>query len=301
MSRDSSAASAKAIFVVAVVAAVLVSAVLAPVAYDYGTAAQSDGTVSVITVSGTISSTTVDGISEDLRDARTNESIKAVVLKVDSGGGAVAPSERLYLEVLRTAEQMPVVASVQGVGASGAYYGMLPADEIFVLSSTQVGSVGVIGSGGTVPVPDSVIRSGPDKAQPTTDQRERTVESLKRQFVGRVMEHRGDKLSLSREEVAYAKTYLGPEATQNGYADQIGSLPTAIDRAAELAGMENYDVARQEPPNSFGVVLLASQTENGTQIYKRSDRTNGLVPVTRPLMVDEVPHYDPEVAANASA
>jgi len=301
MSSKSSATSTRAIFVVAVVAAVLVSAVLAPVAYDYATAAQSDGTVSVITISGTISSTTVDGIAEDLRNARTNESVKAVVLKVDSGGGYVAPSERLYLEVLRTAEQMPVVASVQGVGASGAYYGMLPADEIYVLSSTEIGSVGVIGSGGSAPFPDSVVRTGPDKAQPTSDQRLRAIESLKRQFVGRVMEHRGDDISLSREEVAYARTYLGPEAVRNGYADEIGALPTAIDRAASMAGMENYDVDRQEPPNSFGIILLASQTDNGTQVYKRSDRTNGLAPVTRPLMVDEIPYYNPEVAANASA
>ena len=301
MNSNSSVASARALFVVAVVAAVLVSAVLAPVAHDYATSASSDGTVSVITISGTISATTVDGISEDLRNARTNDSVKAVVLKVDSGGGAVAPSERLYLEVLRTAEQMPVVASVQGVGASGAYYGMLPADEIYVLSSAQVGSVGVIGSGGTTPVPDSVIRTGPDKAQPTTDQQERTVESLKRQFVGRVMEHRGETISLSREEVAYAKTYLGPEAVENGYADQIGALPTAIDHAAEMAGMEDYDVVRQEPPSSLGLILLASQTDDGTEIYKRSDRTNGLVPVTEPLMVDEIPIHDPEVTANASA
>src|SRR6056297_1903602 len=126
MKRKPSAASAKTVFVVAIAAAVLVSAVLAPIAYDYGSSAQSDGTVSVITISGTISATTVDGISEDLRDARTNESVKAVVLKVDSGGGAVAPSERLYLEVLRTSEEMPVVASVQGVAASGAYYALLP-------------------------------------------------------------------------------------------------------------------------------------------------------------------------------
>ncbi|SDY36525.1 S49 family peptidase [Halobellus clavatus] len=301
MSRDSSVAQARTIFVVAIVAAVLVSAVLAPVAYDYGTSAQSDGTVSVITISGTISGTTVDGIAEDLRNARTNESIEAVVLKVDSGGGAVAPSERLYLEVLRTAEQMPVVASVQGVGASGAYYGMLPADEIYVLSSSQVGSVGVIGSGGSVPVPDSIIRTGPDKAQPTADQRERTIESLKRQFVGRVMEHRGENISLSREEVAYARTYLGPEAVENGYADGIGSLPAAIDHAAELAGMEDYDVVRQEPPNTLGLFLFATETDNGTQIYKQSDRTSGVVPVTRPLMVDEVPYHSPEVIANASA
>jgi protease-4 len=295
-------------FVVAVVAAVLVSAVLAPIAYDAAQSAQSEGTVSVITVSGTITASTVDGVSEDLREARTNESIRAVVLKVDSGGGLVAPSERLYLEVLRTAEQMPVVASVQGIGASGAYYGMLPADEIYVLSSSQVGSVGVIGSGGSAPVPDSVIRTGPDKAQPTAEDRRRTIESLKRQFVGRVMEHRGEELSLSREEVAYAKTYLGPEAARNGYADGVGALPTAIDRAAEMAGMENYDVARQEPPLPGGIILFATENGNETMIYKQGPGTNGPVPVTQPLLVEEIPNHDPglstdnsEVTRNVSA
>jgi len=298
MTEDTSAASARTVFVVAVVAAVLVSAVLAPLAYDAAQSAQSEGTVSVVTVSGTITASTVDGVSEDLREARTNESIRAVVLKVDSGGGLVAPSERLYLEVLRTAEQMPVVASVQGVGASGAYYGMLPADEIYVLSSSEVGSVGVIGPGGTTPVPDSIIRTGPDKAQPTAEDRRRTIESLKRQFVGRVMEHRGEELSVSREEVAYAKTYLGPEAARNGYADGVGALPTAIDRAAELAGMETYDVVRKEPPFRGGFFLFAAENDNKTMIYKQGPGTTGPVPVTQPVLVDEIPNHNPELATH---
>ena len=308
MRKDTPAASARTMFVVAVVAAVLVSAVLAPVAYGAAQSAQSEGTVSVITVSGTITASTVDGVSEDLREARTNDSIRAVVLKVDSGGGLVAPSERLYLEVLRTSERMPVVASVQGIGASGAYYGMLPADEIYVLSSSEVGSVGVIGPGGSAPVPDSVIRTGPDKAQPTAEDRRRTIESLKRQFVGRVIDHRGEELSVSREEVAYAKTYLGPEAVSNGYADGVGALPTAIDRAAEMAGMETYDVARQEPPFRGGFFLLAVEDDNETMVYKQGPAIDGPVPVTQPLLVDEIPNhdpeqatYDPEVTRNGSA
>lgn len=297
MNKEHSAASARTIFVVAVVAAVLVSAVLAPVAYDAAQSAQSDGTVSVITISGIITGSTVDSVSEDLREARTNESIRAVVLKVDSGGGLVAPSERLYLEVLRTSEQMPVVASVQGIGASGAYYGMLPADEIYVLSSTEIGSVGVIGPGESPPVPDSIIRTGPDKAQPTAEDRRRAVESLKRQFVGRVMEHRGEELSVSRQEVAYAKTYLGPEAANNGYADEIGALPTAIDRAADLAGMENYDVTRKDPPRG-GFFIFATASDNDTMIYKQGPGTNSAVPVTQPLLVDEIPNHDPELTTD---
>ncbi len=68
-----------------------------------------------------------------------------------------------------------------------------------------------------------------------------------------------------------------------------------------MAGMENYDVSRQSPPLSGGLILLSAQTDNGTMIYKRSANTNGLVPVTRPVMVDEVAPYNPEVSGNASA
>jgi Periplasmic serine proteases (ClpP class) len=303
MSRhnDSSAGSTRTFYIVAIAAAVVVSAVLAPVAYDYAQSAQSEGTVSVITVSGVITGSKVDSLSEDLREARVNDSVKSVVLKVDSGGGAVAPSERLYLEVLRTAKQMPVVASVQGIGASGAYYGILPANETVMLSSGQVGSVGVIGVGGTTPVPDRIIRTGPDKAQPTTEQRRQQIESLKRQFVGRVIEHRGEEITLSREEIANAKTYLGPRAVENGFVDQLGTLATAIDRAAEMAGMEEYDIARKEPPRG-GIIFFATTVDGQKMIYKQQTSDDAIpVPVTQPLAIDKIPYHDPGMGAGVSA
>ncbi|CAJ53191.1 S49 family peptidase [Haloquadratum walsbyi] len=303
MSRnnDSSAGSTNTFYIVAVAAAVVVSAVLAPVAYDYAQSAQSEGTVSVITVSGVITGSKVDTLSEDLREARINDSIKSVVLKVDSGGGAVAPSERLYLEVLRTAKEIPVVASVQGVSASGAYYGILPANETFMLSSGQVGSVGVIGAGGTAPVPDRIIRTGPDKAQPTTEQRRQQVESLKRQFVNRVVEHRGENITLSREEIANAKTYLGPRAAENGLIDQLGTLSVAIDHAAEMAGMEDYDIARKEPPRG-GLIFFATTVDGQKMIYKQQTSNDAMaIPVTQPLAINELPYHDPGMGVDANA
>lgn len=300
MDRDSTTSAAvNTTVIIAAVVAVLVSAVLAPVAYDFAQSSQSEGTVSVVSVSGPITDSRVDSIAEDLREVRQNDSAKAVVLKVDSGGGAVGPSERLYLEVLRTSNEMPVVASVQGFGASGAYYGMLPANEIFVLSSAQVGSVGVIGSAGTVPIPDSIIRTGPDKAQPTTEQRRQQIESLKRQFVNRVMDHRKQNLTISRERIAYARTYLGPRAVEIGYADSIGELPTAIDRAAELADMESYDINRKEPPQTRGFIF-ATEVNDRIQLYRQPMNGEQPVPVKRPLMINQVPYHDPGVSHNAS-
>jgi protease-4 len=299
--RDSSAASVNALTVVALVAAVVVGAVLAPVVYDAASSTQKQDSVAVLTLSGYISSDKVDSLTTDLREVRQNDSVKAVVLKIDSGGGAVAPSEKLYLEVLRTSEEMPVVASIQGVAASGAYYALLPADQVYAMSSSTVGSVGVYGPSGGAPVPDSILRSGPDKASPTADKQRRVIESLKRQFVGRVVEHRGQNISLSREEIAYAKTYLGHTSVKNGYADEIGSLSVAVDDAADRAGLENYDVYRKEPPRTAGLFFFQSTVDNRTVLYRQSADTVGPQPVRQYLYVNEIPYHDVEVSANVSA
>ena len=284
-----------AAYVVAVVAAIVVSAVLAPVAWDYGT--QPDGNVAVVSISGFVSATSVDAVAEDLEEARENESIDAVVLEVDSPGGGAAASERLYMAVQRTAQEMPVVASVQSMGASGAYYGMLPAERIYVTPASMVGSVGVRG---TIPAPASntEIRSGPDKASGTMDQRRRQIETLQRAFVGTVMKQRGDDLDLSREEVAHAKVYTGARAVDNGMADRIGPLAEAVDAAASMAGLSDYGVVEKEQPQRRGIVLASNG--NATVAVERGIGYRG-VDAPRLLMVHGEVNLDGEVIANASA
>jgi len=287
--------SKTAAYVVAVVAAIVVSAALAPVVWDYGT--RSEGSVAVVPITGFVSSSSVDTVADDLREARENESIDAVVLKVDSPGGSAAASERLYLAVQRTAQEMPVVASVQSMGASGAYYGMLPAERVYVTPASMVGSVGVRG---TVPppAPGYEIRSGPDKASGTMDQRREQIETLQRAFVGTVMKHRGDDLSISREQVAHAKVYTGARAVDNGMADRIGSLSEAVDDAASMAGLSDYDVVENEPPRRGGIILAS--TDNGTVVVDPGIGYRG-VDTTRLLMVHGEVNLDGEVIANASA
>ncbi|RCU46841.1 S49 family peptidase [Haloplanus salinus] len=284
-------------YALVVAAAVLLSAVLAPVAYDRATA--SDGTVAVVSIEGFISSNSVSSVQEDLREARENESIDAVVLNVDSPGGSAAASEQLYLSVQRTAAVMPVVASVKSTGASGAYYAMLPARDIYVTPASIVGSVGVRG-GAPGPSLPGEIKSGPDKASATADQRRAQIETLQRAFVGSVMKHRSDDLELSRTEVAHAKVYTGARAVDNGMADRVGSTPEAIEQAAEAAGLEEYDVVRKEPPRLGGLFLLSTE-DGGTVVVERSPAGYEAVDTPTFLMVYGDVRTESEVIGNVSA
>lgn len=284
-------------YALAVVAAVLISAVLAPVAYD--ATAGPDGAVAVVTVDGFISSSSVDAVTEDLREVRRNDSVEAVVLKVNSPGGSAAASERLYLAVKRTAAEMPVVASVGATGASGAYYAMLPAETIYVTPASIVGSVGVRGSE-PGPVPGGQIRSGPDKASMTADQARRQIETLKRAFVGTVMSERGERLELSRTEVAHAKVYTGARAVQNGFADEIGPTAAAVDDAASRAGLEDYAVYRKEPPRRRGLILFGAADGNRTVVVKESPVGYDGVDTQQYLMVYGDVRYEEEVIGNVS-
>jgi protease-4 len=255
MQRDSRGATAtNPAYVVAVVAAVLTSAVLAPVAWG-AVEPSTDGTVAVVTLQGSIGATSADATVEDLQEVRRNDSVDAVVLKVDSPGGGVASSERLYLAVSRLAEEKPVVASVQTMGASGAYYAMLPAERIYTLPSSMVGSVGVFAQTGG-PVPDTIVRSGPDKATAAPGQVRRQVEALQETFLDSVYRHRGDRLELSRAALSHGKIYRGTRAVRFGVADEVGSLPDATTDAAERANLDSYDVYRKEPPGRPGLFVL---------------------------------------------
>ncbi|MFB6122412.1 MAG: S49 family peptidase [Haloferacaceae archaeon] len=286
-------------YAVVVVAALVVGAVLAPVAWERTNGP--DGRVAVVSIDGFVSTQSVGAIQEDLREARENESIRAVVLKVDSPGGSAAASEQLYMAVQRTAKEMTVVASVQSMGASGAYYGMLPAENIYVTPASVVGSVGVRGSAPR-PVPSNQIRSGPDKASTTADQRRAQIETLKQAFVGSVMKHRGDDLALSRTEVAHAKVYTGARAVDNGMADKIGSLQDAIHEAAQKEGLDDYEVVRKEPPRRGGLLLLSANAEgeNPTVVVEESPVGYDGVRTSTFLMVHGTVQYEDEVIGNVS-
>jgi protease-4 len=176
---------------------------------------------------------------------------------------------------------------------------MLPARDIYVTPASIVGSVGVRGAAPGPSLPGE-IRSGPDKASATDDQRRAQIETLKNAFVGSVMKHRGDELDLSRTEVATAKVYTGARAVENGMADDIGSTSDAIQQAAEAAGLEDYDVVRKEPPRPGGLLLLSTD-DGGTVVVERSPTGYATVDTPTFLMVYGEIQTTEEVIGNVSA
>ncbi|WP_336001425.1 S49 family peptidase [Halorientalis halophila] len=244
------------------VVGLVVAAALVP--YAWGASTDADGTVAVVEVHGTIDGDTASAAIDDLREARQNDSIQAVTLDVNSGGGLASVSEQLYLAVKRTSEEMPVTVAVTGMAASGAYYASVPADDIYVTPASTVGSVGVraiVPSGGS---PDNQITTGPDKATGSTrGEARRQVETLRRAFVDSVVEERGDRLNLSASELSYAKVYSGTHGVGNGLADEVGGLDTAVSAAADDAGLSDYDTVRMESPTQSSLGLLGLDGSDG--------------------------------------
>lgn len=250
-----------------------------------------DGTVAVVEFEGPVVVDTAEQVEDELREIRRDGSVDAVVLKIDTPGGSPAASEQLYTSVQRTAEEMPVMASVQEISASGGYYAMLPTDEIYVLPTSITGSVGV-NADAPEPQPPVDGPTGPDKVGENTLQSWAQIEQLDEVFVESVMEQRGDRIELSREEVASADTFIGVEAVENGLADEIGDTDTAIAAAADAAGLETYDIEVREAP-ALGVPILLS-TDTGYVAVHETQPGYQDVEFLGPALVapGSVPHVD---------
>ena len=237
-------------YVLFVLLGVLLGAAVAPVAVD--TATGPDGTVAVVPIQGTIDGELSTEYQAMLAEARAEAD--AVVIVANSGGGSAAASEAMYMQTLRLRESMPVVATVDGVAASGAYFAIAPADEVYVKPSSFVGSVGVIGSLPPDVEPNDVVgTTGPRKVEGFGDREFfATLETSRNAFVGSVVEHRGDRLGLTENEVATARVFGGSVAVENGMADAIGDRRAAIRVAADRAGLDRPSVEVITPADVGG-------------------------------------------------
>ena len=210
--------------------------------------------IAIIEVSGLIlDQAYVDDILDMLRYARDKDSIKGVVLRIDSPGGYVNAIEQIYLDLLRLRQQKPVVASIGMVGASGGYYIAVASNFIYAQPTSQLGSIGVWSS---LPRPEEleedIITSGPLKATGGSRRKYTGVlEMIRQEFVEAVVSQRGDRIKLSEEELSRAEIYVGVESIRHGLIDEIGTSTAAIEKAAELAGIRNYGVVELYIPEPF--------------------------------------------------
>ena len=201
-----------------------------------------------------------------VRQAREDEGVRAVVLYVESPGGGVTETEALHRALRALAQEKPLVASLGRVAASGGYYVATAAREILVPPTAVTGSIGVVGYLpqvgellAKVGVRVEVLKEGRLKdmaspLRPLTPEEREVVQGLLREayelFVQRVAEGRG----MPREKVlalADGRIYSGKQAVALGLADREGYLEDAARRAAELAGLEALRLVRHTRPNGL--------------------------------------------------
>lgn len=235
--------------------------------------------IAVVELDGMIDDTTAEHVESALREARQNDSIEGVVLEINSNGGLPAESERIHHAVSHTAEEMPVIATVDTQGASGAYLAMVGADEIYAAPSAQaIGSVGVVGPVAP-PISPNDGATGPNKGQIHPDDDLERSEKLANLFADTVIDERGDALELERDELMRADIYLGVEATEYGLVDDLGHTDRAIENAAADAGLTDYEVTRFERDLADDPIDIFFEVNENGQIVPYADNESQLIGV----------------------
>jgi protease-4 len=194
-----------------------------------------------------------DRIAAALRAARADRAVRAVVLRIDSPGGAVTASDVIWQEVALTAEEMPVIISMSDVAASGGYWIATAGTRVLAMPGTYTGSIGVVmarfhlaGAYAKLGIGNALVKRGRNAdifidSQPLSDeQRERlqsSVDSTYEIFLGKVAQARG----MSRDEVerlAAGRVWTGQQALELGLIDELGGLRAALSVARREAGID---------------------------------------------------------------
>ncbi|MGY6531922.1 signal peptide peptidase SppA [Glycocaulis sp.] len=218
--------------------------------------------IAVINAVGTIIDGEADGgvVGGDIharliRTARLDPNVKAIVLRIDSGGGGVFASELIREELAQAREDgLTVIASMGGVAASGGYWIATPAHEIWAHPTTITGSIGIFG---LLPTFEAVLENIGVTSDGYASTRLGGAISLERgidEYAARIfqasiergyenfLEIVGEARGMSRDEVdavAQGRVWTGTQALERGLVDQLGTFDQAVARAAELAELED--------------------------------------------------------------
>ncbi len=205
-------------------------------------------------------------VVEELKGYVKDKSIKAVVLRVDSPGGGVVPSQEIYDEVKKAAASKKVVVSMGSLAASGGYYISSPATKIIANPGTITGSIGVImeipnikGLMDKVGITTEVIKSGKHKDLASifrgigTEEREilqSVMDDVHEQFIQAVSEGRKMPMEDVRR-IADGRVFSGRQAKAIGLVDDLGDLEYAIKTAGSMAGIKGEPevVTKKERPS----------------------------------------------------
>ena len=213
---------------------------------------------------------------DDFEYYMKDDNVKAIVLQVDSPGGALTSCEEAlkYLQELKKKYPKPIVASFRSMAASGGYYISMIADKIYANESTLTGSIGVISQFVNVSslmdkygIKMYTIKSGRNKdslspfREPREDElaywQDMTYEFVA-QFTNVVETARGDKIKGNREDLFDGRVFSGKRALEVGLIDNIGTLKDAIKDAAEMAEIKDEEPYIKRPENKNFINLILS-------------------------------------------
>jgi protease-4 len=200
-----------------------------------------------------------DSYTQLIRSARENERIKAVVIRINSGGGSPLASDVIWKEIKLTAEKKPVIASIADVAASGGYYIVMACDKIYAQPTSITGSIGIFG------VLFNAEELFENKLGITFDNYStgeysdmytitRPLSDFEKEIIQQDIEKGYEifttKAAADRDmtidellKIASGRVYSGYEALDNGLIDEFGTLEDAIEEAAEMAELEEYRVS----------------------------------------------------------
>jgi protease-4 len=202
---------------------------------------------------------TSEGMANSIRRVADNNSVKAIILRIDSPGGSGTASDIIWREVAKAAEKKPLIVSISDVAASGGYYISMSADSIIAHPSSIVGSIGIFFMKGIIAnLYDKIganveeIKRGKNAdilselQRLTPDQRAIIRGSLfdfYKDFVAKVAENR-DMNYDEVENIAQGRVWTGKQGLENGLVDKLGDFYTAIDMAKKMAGIPVEDYVR---------------------------------------------------------
>ncbi|MGB6151653.1 MAG: signal peptide peptidase SppA [Pricia sp.] len=198
-------------------------------------------------------------ITEAIRDARDDEKVKAIVLRVNSPGGSALTSDIIWREIELAKEKKPVVVSMGNVAASGGYYIAVGADKIFAEPTTITGSIGVFGAVPNITELADDIGINAEQVgtnansvdysvfEPMTDKFrnvvQESIEDTYETFLDRVAQGRGISVA-EADSMAQGRVWSGVDAQRLGLVDTLGNLEDAIAEAANMAEVKEYGIKK---------------------------------------------------------
>lgn len=221
-------------------------------------------------------------ISRAIRKARLDENVKAIVLRVNSGGGSALASDVIWREVVLSRKDKPVIASFGDVAASGGYYIGCAADSIFVQPNTITGSIGVFGIipnfqnllNNKLGITFDGVKTGQyadimSTTRPMTAAEQfiiqKDVNHVYDTFIGKVADGR-KKTKAQIDSVGGGRVWIGTDAVKLGLADRLGNFGDAITSAAKKAKIKTYKVV-EYPEKINPIKAFLNDAKDNVSVY----------------------------------